>query len=309
MRKLIFLLGAAIALWTLPASAVLPENGLYYNPAQQGLGYYIEVQGTTLVMVSFAYDKDTGKPLFYIASGQITRAHPGASSLQDSITPAPPDYKHEYPYRFDGTFYRMSTGPCITCVVLDFNTAEHAVEAGTVHLRMADVNRITATFTLNDGSVKTVQLWRQGFGRTGYDLGRDDGRPLADMRGDWIFVDRNNPEAPVWRFNFTQVEQPQAVTDPSFRFYKRSVPKIMSFVDPDADARLRCTRYGCALEQDGEALFLVKFRDIGMDSLLGYKGDTLFIDDGTAFEYRTGDLVIGKHVINRVPDAAPPPEE
>lgn len=297
-----------LMLAALPAAAVLPENGMYYNPAHSGLGYSIEVQGTTLVMLSFAYDKDTGKPLFYYASGQITQAKPGISSLAGKFSPPPPRYAHEYPYQFDGPLYRFSTGPCITCVVLNWNTAEHAVVAGHVTLRMSDVNRITATFSLADGSTQTTELWRMGFGRPGYDLGRDDHRSMPDMRGDWIFVERSKPDAPVWRFNFTEVNPPQPVTGADAMFYKRQVPSTMSFVDPVAKATLTCTRYGCALVQDDQTLFLVKFWDIGMDSLLGYQGDRLFIDDGTSLEYRSGDLVIGKHVINPTPDAAPPPE-
>lgn len=308
MNRWRVVLGLLLVLAALPAAAVLPENGMYYNPNHQGLGYSIEVQGTTLVMIAFAFDKDTGKPLFYYASGHITQATPGISSLAGTITPPPPRYAHEYPYQFDAPFYRFTTGPCITCFVLDWNTADHAVEAGHVTLRMADVNRITATFTLADGSTNTTELRRQGFGRAGYDLGRSDGRQLPDMRGDWIFMDRSDPDAPVRRFNFTQVNKPQPVTDPSQTFYQQHVPSEMSFVDPVANATLTCTRYGCGLKQNGDTLFLVKFWDIGMDSLLGYKGDRLFKDDGTALHYRTGDLVIGKHVINPLPDAAPPPE-
>lgn len=311
MKNRISLLAGALVFAAMPAAAVLPETGLYYNPDYPGPGYYIEVQGDTLEMVSFAYDKDTGKPLFYYTAGKITKAKHGISSDAQIFTPPPPRYKYDYPYQFDGPLYRFTAGPCITCMVPGWNTAEHAVEAGQVHLRMSDVNRITATFTMADGSTSSTEFWRQGFGRAGYDLGRDDHRPLPDMRGEWIFVDQSDPQAPVWRFNFTEVNKPQPVTDPSYRFYNQyhSVPSTMSFVDPEAKATLTCTRYGCGLVQNDKTLFLVKFWDIGMDSLLGYKGDYLPIDDGSSIVYRTGDLVVGTHVINPTPDAAPPPEE
>lgn len=300
-----FLLSAVLAL---PVHAVLPENGLYYNPNYQGLGYSIEVQGTTLVMIVFAYDKETGKPTFYYASGEITRAKPGRAYPPD-ITPPPPPYEHEYPYQFDGPIYQFTKGPCLTCVWLDWHTEPYAVEAGHVRLRMADVNRITATFTLADGSTSTTDVWRQAFGRTMYYLGRDDDRALPDMRGEWIFVERGKPAAPVRRLHFTEVNQPEAVTDPAWQFYGRRAPTKMSFVDPEADATLACTRDGCALEQGGETLFLVKFWDIGMDSLLGYKGDTLYESAPNSLGYRTGDLVIGKRMTEPTPDAAPLPEE
>ncbi|HET6631196.1 MAG TPA: hypothetical protein VFG73_00620 [Rhodanobacteraceae bacterium] len=302
MRKLMPAFGLLLCLLAMPAYAVLPENGVYYNPDAQGVGYSIEVQGTTLVMLTFAHDKDTGEPLYYYSAGTITQARPGLSTIP--IDP-PLLYEHEYPYQFDAPIYRFTDGPCVTCTLPDWNTAEHAVEVGHVHLRMADVNRITATFTLADGSSKTTELRRMGFGRAGYDLGRDDGRMLPDMRGEWVFADRAMPDAPVTHFNFTEVEPPSAWEG---SFYGRDVHARMRFTDPAAGADLTCTRYGCALSQDGETLFLVKFQDIGMDSLLGYKGDELFSDDGTAFQYRTGDLVIGKHMIDPIPEAAPPPE-
>src|SRR5690606_24403953 len=106
-----------------------------------------------------------------------------------------------------------------------------------------------------------------------------------------------------------EVNAPAPVTDPFFSFYKRWAPSMMSFVDPEADATLTCTRDGCALVQGEETLFLVKFWDIGMDSLLGYKGDTLFKSSRDAMQYRTGDLVIGKRLPDPTPDAAPLPED
>ncbi|HET8899088.1 MAG TPA: hypothetical protein VFN09_09990 [Rhodanobacteraceae bacterium] len=305
LRRMLSMLLLAAVFVALPARAVLPENGMYYNPTYQGLGYSIEVQGTTLVMIAFAYDKDTGKPTFYYAAGTITRAKPSRSEI---FTPPAPPYEHEYPYQFDGPIYQFTKGPCLTCVWLDWQTAPYAVEAGHVRLRMSDINRITATFTLKDGSTSTTDLWRQGFGRPGYDLGREDGRLLPDMRGEWIFVERGKPETPVRRFRFTEVSAPTPLTDPHDTFYGRAVPLKMRFVDPEADATLTCTRDGCALAQGEETRFLVKFWDIGMDSLLGYKGDTLFPSDREAVQYRTGDLVIGKHMINPTPDAAALPE-
>lgn len=255
-------------------------------------------------MVAFTYDPDTSKPLFYVASGQVTQAQPYSSQLADPPFP----YEHEYPYQFVGTYYRFDAGPCLTCFIPGWNTAEHAVEAGDIRLRMPDLNRITLFLADADGMHYINELRRQGFGRPGYDLGRDDHWLLPDLRGEWVFVDRSAPDAPVWHFNFTEVKAPQPVSDPEQTFYQRHVPSIMSFVDPVADATLSCTRFGCGLVQDDKTLFLVKFLDIGMDHLLGYKGDELFSDNGESFRYRTGDLVVGMHVIDPVPDAAPPEE-
>ncbi len=286
------------------AYAVLPENGMYYNSNYQGLGYYIEVQGTTLLMISFAYDKDTGKPLFYYAAGHIEKGQPESPS--GSLSSSGP-YEHEYPYVFDAPFYRFGAGPCITCVISGWDTSKYASEAGQVHLRMSDVNRITSTFTLNDGSKSERILWRQAFGRAVYDIGREDGRKLLDLRGSWIFVDHSNSERQVWRFNFTDVEGPEPA-GPN-EFHGREVSTKVTFRDPDKGAKITCVQYGCEVAEGGTSLFLVRFWDIGLDSLLGYKGGTLYSDDGTSEHYRSGELVIGKHVIDPVPAAAPPPDE
>lgn len=298
-----WVLGALLALAASNAAmAVVPESGMYYNPNFQGLGYYIEVQGTTLVMISFAYDKESGGPLFYYAAGQIEKGEPASPTGSFSGSG---QYLHEYPYVFDAPLYGFETGPCITCFVPDWNTAEHAFEAGHVHLRMSDLNRIVATFSLSDGSESQTTIWRQGFGRQGYDLGRDDGRQLPSMLGRWVFVDHSQPDGQVWRFNFTEADGPRVVDGGVF--HGRSVDYEVRFVDPDADAVMTCVRYGCEVAKAGESLFLVKFWDIGMDSLLGYKGDVLYSDDGSSSAYRGGDLVIGRHVIDPNPEAAPPP--
>ncbi len=308
MRRFKLLICLFLALFALPALAVLPETGLYYNPQFQGLGYYIEVEGSTLVFVIYAHDKATGKPLFYVASGPVKAADPGHGNVPAS--PPPPPYAHEYPQQFEGTLYRFDEGPCVTCMLQDWHPGEHAVEAGQVHLRMADVNRVEARFSMADGATSEVELWRQGFGMAGYDLGRSDGRSLPDMRGDWVFVARGEPLVPALRFNFSEVVPPQAVSGAEAEFHGRTVSSKMSFVDPVSQARLTCTSYGCALAVGDETLFLVKFQDIGTNTLLGYDGDTLFQDDGSAFEYRTDDLFIGKRMVDLAPGAgaveAPP---
>lgn len=294
-------------LWLAPARAVLPENGMYVDANQSGTGFYIEVQGTTLVMLGFAYDKASGKPLFYLASGTITQAEHGISDIADVIAPPPPPpYEYDYPYRFEANLYRFSLGPCLTCVLVNWDTSEYAVAAGEVELRMADVNRISAWFELADGSVRATTLYRLSFGRAGYDLGREDGRLLPDLRGEWVFVPRFDPGAPAWRFHFTDLELPAEVVVPDF--HGTHTDWIMRFHDPVADASLVCAEQGCALEQGEQALFLIKFWDIGTNSLLGYVGDTLYRSDPAAFRYRSDQLIIGKRLADPVPQAAPPPE-
>jgi len=49
----------------------LPEGGWWWNSAESGSGYSIEVQGNTLFFVGFMYD-DAGNPVWYYSAGPMT---------------------------------------------------------------------------------------------------------------------------------------------------------------------------------------------------------------------------------------------
>lgn len=50
------------------ASAVSPRPGLWWNPAESGRGFTIELQDNIMVVATFAYDH-TGAPMWYLSSG------------------------------------------------------------------------------------------------------------------------------------------------------------------------------------------------------------------------------------------------
>lgn len=298
----------AALLWctaSLPVAAVVPETGLYYNPQWQGPGYYIEVQGDTLMMVAFAYDADSGAPLFYYAAGAVTRAQPGNNGETD---PPTTPYPYEYPYRFDGTVYRFTRGPCLTCEVLDWITSRHAVVAGHVHLRFADVNRIQASFELGSGQVTGLELWRQGFGRPGYILGRYDGRLLPDLGGDWVFVDRSDSSHTL-RFHFSSAGPPDAFHGELFGSIYDGL--IRRFSDASAHATLLCERFGCGLQRPGKPTLYIRFWDIGSDRMLAYDGGERGVleRDAYSFDYRSDHLYNVIRIADPIPDAPPPPTE
>lgn len=54
-----------------------PETGWWWNAAEGGRGYFIEVQGATMFMVAFLYD-DGGNPVWYLSNGPMTA---GAANL------------------------------------------------------------------------------------------------------------------------------------------------------------------------------------------------------------------------------------
>lgn len=62
--------------------AGVPENGWWWNPAEDGRGYSIEIQGNTMFMVGYMYD-DIGNPVWYISSGSLANVatYPGVWQL------------------------------------------------------------------------------------------------------------------------------------------------------------------------------------------------------------------------------------
>lgn len=58
----------------------LPESGWWWNPAEGGSGYSIEVQGNNLFFVGFMYDA-SGSPVWYYSAGPMTGATTYSGSL------------------------------------------------------------------------------------------------------------------------------------------------------------------------------------------------------------------------------------
>ena len=52
------------------AAAFQPDSGWWWNEAESGRGYSVEVQGNSFFMVGFMYD-DAGKPLWYFSAGPM----------------------------------------------------------------------------------------------------------------------------------------------------------------------------------------------------------------------------------------------
>jgi lysyl endopeptidase len=66
--------GGTVALSRFPfggAGSGTPESGWWWNAAESGRGYSIEIQGNTLFMVGFMYD-DAGNPIWYLSSGAMS---------------------------------------------------------------------------------------------------------------------------------------------------------------------------------------------------------------------------------------------
>ena len=76
------------------AAAFTPESGLWWNPAEDGRGYAIEIQDNVLAILVYGYDNDTAR-----TSAFFTAAGP----LQGNAS-------------FSGTLDGATNGQCLTCV-------------------------------------------------------------------------------------------------------------------------------------------------------------------------------------------------
>lgn len=278
-------LALVLTLYAAPSRAVLPESGLYWNSDHSGLGYYIEVQGTTLVMLAYAHDKETGAPLFYLASGEVKPA---------------PDVG-ELAYKFEGPLYRFNFGPCIICSWSNWDTSEHAQQAGSVTLYFYAHNHVAMLVTTDNGPTKHERLKRFKFARPVYNLptiATDQlvDRYFSDLRGEWVFVDKEATDGQVWRFKFSEGEYSASSFSGRILGIDLSSTDNVVFRDEPRDTNLVCVSYGCGLIQDGVTLASFPYTDVAPDSMFGYITPT----DPDA-EYETGHHVIGV----RVPDLTP----
>ena len=69
-----------------------PQSGWWWNPAEDGRGYNIEIQGNKLFMAWYAYDQATGQPCWFSSGGQMT------------------DSAH-----YSGQLWKYMNGQCVGC--------------------------------------------------------------------------------------------------------------------------------------------------------------------------------------------------
>lgn len=75
------------------AAAFTPESGLWWNPAEDGRGYAIEIQDSTLAILVYAYDNDTARTSAFFT---------GAGTMPNNSS-------------FSGTLSGATNGQCLTC--------------------------------------------------------------------------------------------------------------------------------------------------------------------------------------------------
>jgi hypothetical protein len=124
----------AASLWLLlsfPAFAILPESGWYWNPAQSGRGFNIEIQDNLLFVAAFGYDLQ-GQPTWWVAGGPMQSDR-----------------------SFSARASRVSGGPCFGCAY----TPPGVSDAGPLTIAFSDEGHATVTFL-----GESVGVRRQDFG-------------------------------------------------------------------------------------------------------------------------------------------------
>ena len=125
---------ALLAMVALPASAIYPESGWYWNPNEGGRGFNLEIQDNTLFMSAFVYRAD-GTPAWYVAGGPMT---------SDKT--------------FSADLYETSNGQCLGCAYRPATTNR----IGTASIAFSSER--SATITLPGAAISVVRQDWSGYG-------------------------------------------------------------------------------------------------------------------------------------------------
>lgn len=142
MRNALFI---ATLVMSSTASAMLPDNGWYWNPNESGRGFNIEIQNNVLFMSGFVYDQ-AGNQVWAVSGGTMS---------SDRF--------------YSGTAYVTSGGQCVGCAYrAPTNTA-----IGNITVNFSDEQHATITF---NGTA--IQVQREPFGL-------DFTNPVTPLFGEW----------------------------------------------------------------------------------------------------------------------------
>lgn len=110
-RLATMLLGALLAFGANEGAKAGPATGFWWNPAEGGRGYMIEVQGSTLFLGGFIYD-DAGKATWFVSTGPMT------SDTQYSGTMIP----YSGGQSLTGAFRQATAGASLGAIALTFSS-------------------------------------------------------------------------------------------------------------------------------------------------------------------------------------------
>lgn len=266
------------------AQAVIPESGVYWNPARDGEGWVVEYQNGIVSILVFSHGAD-GKPTFLLAAGPLQEGGDVETvSFSDGFFPVHSMNAElvqiESPFAFgDGQRWPRNEVSRLTSGRIGTLQATFAFGNS-----MRTFVRLDEPIGNNSPNVRSV-VRRLGFGyqAIGTDRAVRLGSCWPDLRGEWVFLNEADPAAAPWRFQFTEL----SVSPPSDQLFCEGgfrQEQAVVFTDSTRNAQLRCGRQGvvlppaierrpgCEMIQNGEVLFSFDQSDLGLQRLIGYIG-------------------------------------
>lgn len=141
-----------------PASAILPDNGWYWNPAESGRGFNIEIQNNVLFMAAFVYDAQ-GQGMWLVTGGPMSSDH-----------------------TYSGDIFQTSSGQCIGCT---YGGSPQETRYGTVSVNFT--SPMTATISING---VPINVQREAYGL-------DFSNPATPLLGEWATTE-GSTDFPVY---------------------------------------------------------------------------------------------------------------
>src|SRR5579863_9677279 len=126
------LVGLCLLTIATSALAILPDSGWYWNPAESGRGFNIEIQNNVLFMAGFVYDQQ-GNAIWLTTGGPMSSDH-----------------------TYSGDLYQTAGGQCLGC---SYSGSPEIIKYGTASVTFTDSE--TALITLNG---TTISAQREQFG-------------------------------------------------------------------------------------------------------------------------------------------------
>jgi hypothetical protein len=259
------------------AAEIIPDSGAYWDVRRNGEGVFIEVQGGKVSMMMFTHDAE-GRQAFYTSGGDLISHHPGEQAIIGL-------YPHHI-YR--GDLYQTHNGPI-------FNGSDASagqtgfVKVGRVEVWFSKVRALIMIVRLDPPvpagvfREKIYVMSRLNFGFEQYGRSITSGYEEAcwtDLRGEWVFVDRTDPDRPPWRFHFSTLEIVPEPDEITCRQPATAQPQVLTYRDPHRAATMRCVyaslqlpdpvdgqaKIACDVRIDGEAeaLFWFHVDDAGL---------------------------------------------
>lgn len=148
MKKLVLLV--LCLAWAGTSAAFQPRTGIWFNPAESGSGFNIDIQDNILVVAMFAYQAG-GASQWYLAAGAMTNDG----------------------HNFAGTLDKYQDGQCLSCAY----TGPGRVVGNDGIILISFTSETAATVTLPGGRTTNIQPFNFGFGD-----------PPQGLLGEWIFV-------------------------------------------------------------------------------------------------------------------------